>query len=241
MKICIQWTKQNPTDWEEIDSSEWSLQPNKGDPTSQTSATVNGQSIVHQPLRENQKLANDVVFNAPKIDNEKGWIWKISVQGVEFTADHYAVEDITETINGKIVNGCRVYIISDSPLFYGDDMFYATVWTFLPLAPDPKINNQYNTRQKQVKYAQPKMMELLEKMYPKGIITCSGAPVPFIPWDDFIYPDSNIIRHGITVSAEKNNEHENSRTPRFYYEWVEDVPDEDKEIGENNRVKIKGF
>lgn len=71
MKVLIQWSALNPTDWEEIDSSEWSLLP-KGP--------------IPGPI--------DIINS-----NEKKWIHGINVQGVVFSGhDHYAIEDIVDGV-----------------------------------------------------------------------------------------------------------------------------------------------
>lgn len=65
MKILIQWSLLDPTDWIEIDSSEW----------------IN---LVKKPV----PTGLDVV------DTAEGWIHQINIQSVIFAGfDHYAIED----------------------------------------------------------------------------------------------------------------------------------------------------
>lgn len=66
MKLLIQWTTLKPTDWEEIDSTEWTSLPKKAVP-----------------------LGNEVISNEP------GYIFQINIQGLMFAGfDHYAVIDL---------------------------------------------------------------------------------------------------------------------------------------------------
>lgn len=72
MKLCIQWSRMNPQDWEEMDSSEWASTPSKPAPV--------GREV---------------------LDDSPGWIQDLCVQGVQFGgADHYAVEDLNDGSGG---------------------------------------------------------------------------------------------------------------------------------------------
>lgn len=63
MKVLVQWTRANPTDWEEYDSTQWTTIPKKPVP-------VGGEII----------------------DDDPGWIHAICIQGVVFiSSDHYVV------------------------------------------------------------------------------------------------------------------------------------------------------
>ena len=81
MKLLVQWTARDPTDWIEIDSREWPVQPKR-------------------PVPQAGALGAR--------DNTPGHPYRLNVQGVEFTGDHYAVETLP---NGD----CRVFCWNDDP------------------------------------------------------------------------------------------------------------------------------
>jgi len=66
MRVLIQWTKANPTDWEQLamtSNTQWRQLPSKPEP-------VGGETI----------------------DDSPGWIYALNVQGIEFVGyDHYSV------------------------------------------------------------------------------------------------------------------------------------------------------
>lgn len=66
MRVLIQWTRANPTDWEVLEmtsNTQWRQQPKKAEP-------VGGEVI----------------------DNTPGWVYGLNVQGIDFSGyDHYAV------------------------------------------------------------------------------------------------------------------------------------------------------
>ena len=70
MKLLIQWSMLNPTDWVEIDSNLWPLLPKKADPT--------GKHI--------------------GVNNKPGWVNQINIQGLSPCGDHYAVEPIGDSL-----------------------------------------------------------------------------------------------------------------------------------------------
>jgi hypothetical protein len=67
VKVLVQWTRRDPTDWIEVDSSEWPSLPKRNEPRpGQTGGT----------------------------NNQDGWVFDVNVQGVHFGGnDHVAVED----------------------------------------------------------------------------------------------------------------------------------------------------
>lgn len=68
MKILVQWTRRNPRDWIEVDSSAWASLPKRSEPQT---GEMGGQN------------------------NVEGWLFDVNVQGVLFGGnDHVAVEDI---------------------------------------------------------------------------------------------------------------------------------------------------
>jgi len=69
MKILVQWAKDAPGDWEEVDSRHWHRSPSKPDPT--------GLGL--------------------GLNNTPGWVHALNVQGIVFSAaDHYAVEHVDD-------------------------------------------------------------------------------------------------------------------------------------------------
>lgn len=70
MKIAVQWTKANPTDWEFIDSADWGTLP-----------------------------AKPVPVGGEVIDNTPGWVTAVCIQGVTFEMDHISVMDLP-LVNG---------------------------------------------------------------------------------------------------------------------------------------------
>lgn len=72
-KILLQWALANPTDWVEIDASQWATLPKKPDRTGSPAGVG--------------------------VDNTPGYINQINIQGLVPTADHYAVEQVdNETV-----------------------------------------------------------------------------------------------------------------------------------------------
>lgn len=67
MKICIHDTLKNPTDWREIDSSNWHLES-----------------------------ARPLPVGGEVIDNQRGWYHKLCIQGIGLTGDHHAVKHLPD-------------------------------------------------------------------------------------------------------------------------------------------------
>jgi hypothetical protein len=175
MKVLVQWTTAQPTDWEEIDSSSWADLPFRPDPTgAPASAGVN---------------------------DRKGWVHAINVQGVYMTGDHYAVEDLPD------VSGCRVTTWTTAS--YGSR---AKAWTFLPLAPDSAFNGALNTRQSSKVW---KTSYFFEKSPKLRADTGDDA------WENFIPPASALIRHGKLVSDDVHEQIEKARKSPDEVGWQE--------------------
>lgn len=187
MRVLIQWTRSTPRGWEEIDSTQWRSLPRRPDPT--------GADL------------------SP--DDAPGWVYRLCAQGLEFTADHYAVESLP-------ARGCRVTIWNDDPSRYPPGERYARVWTLRPIAPDPKAGGRWNTAQSQVIYAEP---GIEAKMRAMGEPTQStGGRAVLLPWEDFAPPEEAIVRHGKGVSEALNEQHDAMRSRRGWREWTEGVP-----------------
>jgi hypothetical protein len=185
VRILIQWALSQPKNWDSIDSSKWSNTPVKADPTNRSDL---------------------------QLDNSKGWINKLCVQGVEFVGDHYCVEHVAP-------DEIKVIVWTDT------DDHYAHVWTFKTLRPDPKFWGAINTNQKKIVYCEPgsKRWNNTEK-----------SNIDVKPWDSFVIPTKD-VRHSKPLSDEEYLEHEGKLSKHGWREWTELVDPID--IDENGRVK----
>lgn len=190
MKVLLQWASNKPTDWQEVDSSAWTGLPKKKDPNGNES-----------------------------INGKPGWINRLCVQGVEFTADHYAVEDLPGS-------GCRVYAWSDDPEDYPDGFKNAKVCEFLYLSPDPKMGGAINTRQTITFYAESGVKALMPSKIVNGEVK---------DWADFPMPDESIIRHGVWLPYELYISHEELRAGADWREWTEGL--DPRELDRTGKVK----
>lgn len=128
MKVLLQWTKANPTDWVEFDLRDtpqlrrvWERLAKKAEP-------VGGETIDDQP----------------------GWIYNINIQGVEFAGnDHYAAELLNDPVWGF---GLRVIAWNDDPEDYPPGQRFALSWELFEPGPDPRYGGQINTRQRLTVY-----------------------------------------------------------------------------------------
>lgn len=193
----MQWATLVPSGWVEIDAADWAGLPTRQDPDSSSRA-----------------------------DNQAGYVNRLCVQGVELTADHYAVEPMVGP-NGE--DGCRVYTWSDAPPRdnrpgYEEGTRYARVWEFLPLAPDPEFGGAYNTRQTQTVFAESTVLDHYDLI---------GVPRKTVvrPWDEFVVP-TDIAKHGIWLPDRIYAQHESIRPVRGWREWSEHLdPAERTESG----------
>lgn len=251
MKICVQWTHDNPKGWKDITSDTWESLPFKEDPTSFLDIKIDGKTPTPKELREDQGGvgSRQAIFtqNAP-INDTDGWIWKLNVNGIEFTADHIAVEDIQETHDGELLTGVKVWEINDSPHFYGDNMFHARVWRIFPLnlpGHDSKKPNKINTRQIRTDYGQQGYLDLMNNRVgpnspiPQGMTTSWGKKVEFFPWDDLVLPLNTKIRHGITVPKLLCDQHEAAHDTRTWMESIDGIPPKYLEINAAGRQQVK--
>jgi hypothetical protein len=180
LKVLVQWTLATPRGWDEVDAEQWRSTPRRPEPR-----------------------------GGETLDDEPGWVYRLCVQGVEFTADHYAVTSLP----GR---GCRVVIWNDDPEDYVEGERYARVWDFLPLRSDPRFRGAYNTRQSQVIFAESIIAERMKQM--------GALPEIIRPFSEFVSPDERDIRHGIWVPQALNLDHNAARPERGWREWSEGVP-----------------
>ncbi len=190
MKVLLQWATDGPTDWLEIDSSNWRGIPKKNDP-------VGGEVINGKP----------------------GWINRVCVQGVEFTADHYAVEDLPEL-------GCKVYTWNDDPIDYLEGYKNALVCEFLYLDYDPQMGGAINTRQTITYYVQ----DEVRKLMPSEIYNSEIKSLV-----EFKKPLEEITRHGISLPDALYQRHESNRRIAGWREWIEGI--HSSELDENGCIK----
>ncbi len=174
MRVLYQWATLTPSDWLEVDAARW------------------------------VDLAKKPAPPPRNLDDDGGWVNRVCVQGVEFTADWYAVEPWED--------GCRVTAVDVEA-----DRRKASVWTFRPLAPDPAFGGRYNTRQTKVVYAGQAIRDWYDQM---------GSPVDFEvrPWVEFPRPDETLIRYGVTMPQALYGRHEGARRQVGWREWTEGIP-----------------
>ena len=184
MKCCLQWTQKNPTDYLELDSSQWSAIPKR-------------------PIPGRGEKGGQ--------DEQEGWVFALSVQGSVFLGyDHYAVEDLSG-------GACRVTAWKDDPDDLADDVlgeFYTRVWTFRPLAPDPRLGGAWNTRQSQVVYVGPKLTQYYADREVENIVVK--------PWSQFVPPPATLTRHGIWTTDALMVGHDVARVRKTGWRWYTD-------------------
>lgn len=191
MKVYVQWAQATPGDWVLADTGNWPNRQTKADPIGD----------VGFDLLNNVVSIGDVLLN-----NQAGWVFGINCQGVVFPpSDHFAVEP-------HVSGGAVVTRWDDDPYWYPNgDWKFADVWTFEPLAFDPKVGT-VNTRQSRVFYG-----DLLWEQY---WIDREGELPPFFrPLSFFEPPASAVTKHGIWLSDAKVAEHMAARGLRGWREW----------------------
>ena len=142
MKVLYQWALKDPTDWQEIDSSQWHTLPKR-------------------PIPKIGELGG--------LDNEVGWLRNVSIQGITAEGyDHIAIEPIAIGNDEGVKFTCW-NDDPDDPDDYSEigSVKGAIVWTILPLASDPQLGMAINTRQSCVWYAQGKKYEQFLKHPPQ--------------------------------------------------------------------------
>lgn len=123
MRVLVQWTKANPSGWQELDigpagaaRNRWRNLPKKPEP-----------------------VGNEA------IDNSDGWIYDINCQGITFSgSDHYAIEPGSDPVLGEFV---KITTWNDDPEDWPPGTRYAIEWVLYDPAPDPALGGIMNTRQ----------------------------------------------------------------------------------------------
>lgn len=123
MKVLIQWTLADPTDWIEVDLRD-----------------------TPQLRRAWERLAKKAEpVGGEIIDDTPGWVFGLNIQGVEFGGDdHYAAELLTSDPRGF---GLRITCWNDDPTDWPVGTRHAKVWEFFDPAPDSNLGGAANTRQ----------------------------------------------------------------------------------------------
>ena len=154
MKILVQWTTSDLLDWEELDSSSWADTSYRPDPTgAPASAGVN---------------------------NRKGWVHYLNVQGVKFTGDHYVVSDL------PAISSVAVTAWTDSGHQFGA---HAVRYEFWPLSADAAFGGAINTNQKRTLW--------YDSSYDmEGL----WSAIPCLPYNQFEIPTGAHVRHGKNLS-----------------------------------------
>jgi hypothetical protein len=131
---------------------------------------------------------------------------RLCVQGVHFVHDHCAVQNLP---GGAL----RVISWNDDPEDYLSDEFYAQVWTFQPLRPDPALGGALNTDQQVIVYAAPAAMERF---------SAQGEVVnrELRPWSEFTAPLPSFCRHGVWLPDGLYAEHMDALQPVDWREWA---------------------
>lgn len=160
MKLYVQWTT-SPANprWELLDSKDWKNTPKKPEPPD------------------------------GKLDDAKGLVHQINVQGMRFSADHYAVIDEGESI--------RVIAWNDDPGDYSEEEFEADEVIFYPVA---RYDGIINTRIQHVRYLNQKRYKQLKNAGLRG----TGGKDIIKRWNEFKKPSDELTRHGSWTTPETN-------------------------------------
>jgi len=173
MKVLVQWTTAQLSDWEEIDSSSWADTPFRPDPSgAPASAGVN---------------------------NGKGWVHYLAVQGIKFTADHYHVSDL------PLQSGVAVTTWTD-PGSHGGA--HATRWVILPLSADAAFGGAINTNQTRTMW--------LDSNYDHEL----WAACEPLPYDQFVIPRGRGVRHGKNLSKAHHDALYQNQTKTPWTAWA---------------------
>jgi hypothetical protein len=122
VKVLYQWALKDPTQWQQIDVSQWA-------------------SLPKRPIPKPGELGAKT--------NQPGWIFNVCVQGITFAGyDHIAIEPI----NIGLDEGVKVTAWNDDPDEFILGERNASVWTILPITSDPQLGMAINTRQSCIKY-----------------------------------------------------------------------------------------
>lgn len=180
MRILVQWSLDQASDWVEVPAADWWLLPVRPTP------------------RGGERLGGGL-----------GYVTAICVQGMAFSADHYAV---LELAGGIVEVTCWSDDLEDGAEPWGQ------VVRFHPLAPDPALGGAYNTRQEHTLYVGPRLEASLRLSPVQGTL---------MPWACFAPPGGLHSRHGIWLPDGLYEEHVARRSIHGWREWTDGLPAEE--------------
>lgn len=193
MKVLVQWSLANPTDWVEIDLT----------PTGRDARAW--RDLPRKPIPS----ASSVVDNAP------GWIYDVAIQGVLLGGhDHYAAEPIA---GGGIV----VTVWDDDPEDWPVGTRHAWVWTFRPGTVDRTAQSASGSVRHQG--PDQSLTIYAEESYRARLsaeMECGGQLVQFRSWGAFVAPAAAVTLHGIWLSDALDAEHVARRRRVNWREWL---------------------
>jgi len=175
MKIRVQWATNPPTDWDVMDSMDWINSPCKPSPPFDRKPIFEDESIFKFSLLENDNIT---------INQEKGWINKVAIQGLVISSDHVAVIDHVEYV--------EVLEWNDDLGDWNKDDLLGRIWHIYP------ISN--NTKHFMTAY----VSENNKSRYNNAVT--SGGKVKVMNFQDFPYPNEKFIKHGIWIPTDIWNE-----------------------------------
>lgn len=178
MRLYVQWALADPQDWTALDLSE--------DP----------EAFAKLPRKPEPQ-------GGEKLDNQPGWLYDLNVQGVTFGYDHYHVEPFDHEDGVAL----RVTVWNDDSKDAPQSEFWADVWTFLPLAPDPRFGGKLNTRQSRVVYSAQDVRHFFENV----------ENIELRKWSEFVPPENPI--HGIWLPDELSLAHRSKQALHGWEEW----------------------
>ena len=193
MRVYIQWATDPPQGWELIDSKDWSKLPKKKESTRD-----------REPIYDENN--NVIGFNGitETIDNKKGWIAQICIQGLTDSADHIAIIDKDDYV--------ELIAWNDDPIDYTPEEFTASKWKLYPVGENTK---QFLTRY----VSDSKKFEMLDKkLLP---ITTTGGLAIIKNFSEFVKPQTKYVRHGIWLLQSQIDSLTQLARPKSFEEWRE--------------------
>ncbi len=153
-------------------------------------------------------LKKDVPDGTEVIDTTKGWIQSLSVNGITFKGDHYA---IVENPSGFPIGTIKVVFWNDDPQERTPDEVYAREWTFQPFV---LRRGKWIPPQTQVIYISDIMKQSWEGSKILPIIN-NGVRVPIKNYSEFVEPAAALVRHGVWLGTTLNADYEKEETHSY--------------------------
>jgi len=185
MKVLVQWARTRPQGWCVYDSADW-------------------QQIIKKTL----PVGDDI------IDDSEGWVHRLNVQGISFSADHYAVIHHADHV--------EVITWNDDTEDWLPHEFMADHWHLHDRLVDVTIENvrHQGPLQHRILYL---TSELETAWQQEGLLPMfsSGGQVDVRPWSQFSPPDESLVLHGIWLPEDLNFELQKYASPSWK-EWFRD-------------------